>query len=305
MVNRPPLRRAGGVLGAGGWMLLSALAFSLMVVGVKQVGERIPLAEVVLARGLVSLVLSFWMTWRLGVAPWGRRRGLLLLRGLVGSAALFCVYAAVVHLPLAAATVLQYLYPTFTALLAWLLLGEALGRRVLLAMALGWLGVLLVARPTASTPLPTEWVLVAVAGALLTALAYVSVRRLAESEHPAVIILYFPLVAVPMSLPLVLLDPVLPTPIELLWLVAVGVFTQLGQVGLTRALSELPAARATAISYVQVGFAGLWGWWIFGEAIEVPMAIGAALILAATLISLDPKRGGSKESESPPRTPVQ
>ena len=147
--------------------------------------------------------------------------------------------------------------------------------------------------------------LVAVAGALLTALAYVSVRRLAESEHPAVIILYFPLVAVPMSLPLVLLDPVLPTPIELLWLLGVGVFTQVGQVGLTRALSELPAARATAISYVQVGFAGLWGWWIFGEAIELPTAIGAALILAATLISLGPQRGRSKGSESPPRTPVQ
>jgi drug/metabolite transporter (DMT)-like permease len=286
-------------------MVLSALAFSLMVVGVKQVGGRLPLGEVVLARGLVSLALSFWTTRRLGVDPWGRRRGLLLLRGLVGSTALFCVYAAVVHLPLAAATVLQYLYPTFTALLAWLLLAEPLGWRLLLATALGWLGVLLVAQPTASIPLPTLWVLVAVAGALLTALAYVSVRRLAESEHPAVIILYFPLVAVPMSLPLVLLDPVLPTPIELLWLLGVGVFTQVGQVGLTRALSELPAARATAISYVQVGFAGLWGWWIFGEAIELPTAIGAALILAATLISLGPQRGHSKGTDSHTRTPVQ
>ena len=196
-------------------MVLSALAFSLMVVGVKQVGERIPLGEVVLVRGLVSLALSLAMVRRQGVNPWGRRRGLLLLRGLVGSAALFCVYAAVVHLPLAAATVLQYLYPTFTALLAWLLLGEPLGSRVLLAMGLGWLGVLLVAQPAANAALPMVWVLVAVAGALLTALAYVSVRRLAESEHPAVIILYFPLVAIPMSLPLVLLDPVLPTPLEL------------------------------------------------------------------------------------------
>nr|WP_216909020.1 DMT family transporter [Synechococcus sp. CCY 0621] len=252
-------------------MLLSALAFSLMVVGVKQVGDRLPIAEVVLARALVSLVLSYGMVRRLGVDPWGRRRGLLLLRGLVGSAALFCVYAAVVHLPLAAATVLQYLYPTFTALLA---------------MGLGWLGVLLVAQPTASSALPVAWVLVAVAGALLTAVAYVSVRSLAESEEPAVIIFYFPLVALPMSLPLVLLDPVLPTPAELLWLLGVGVFTQLGQVGLTRALTQLPAARATAISYVQVGFAALWGWWIFGEAIDLPTAIGAALILMATLICL-------------------
>ena len=267
-------------------MVLSALSFSLMVVGVKQVGDRLPIAEVVLARALVSLVLSYAMVRRLGVDPWGRRRGLLVLRGLVGSAALFCVYAAVMHLPLAAATVLQYLYPTFTALLAWLLLGERLGRRVLLAMGLGWLGVLLVAQPAATSALPAAWVAVAVAGALLTAVAYVSVRSLAESEHPAVIIFYFPLVALPMSLPLVLLDPVLPTPGEWLWLLGVGVFTQVGQVGLTRALTQLPAARATAISYVQVGFAALWGWWIFGETVDLPTAIGAALILMATLISL-------------------
>ena len=301
-MNQSPRSDAGAALPAGGWMLLSALAFSLMVVGVKQVGDRLPIAEVVLARALVSLALSYGMARRIGVNPWGRQRGLLLLRGLVGSAALFCVYAAVVHLPLAAATVLQYLYPTFTALLAWLLLGERLGRRVLVAMGLGWLGVLLVAQPTASAALPATWVLVAVAGALLTAVAYVSVRRLAESEHPAVIIFYFPLVAVPMSLPLVLLEPVLPTPGELPWLVAVGVFTQVGQVGLTRALTLLPAARATAISYVQVGFAALWGWWIFGESINLPTAIGAVLILIATLICLGqaPRVAIAEESTQPP-----
>jgi drug/metabolite transporter (DMT)-like permease len=304
-VNRISPVDGGGALPAGAWMVLSALAFSLMVVGVKQVGDRLPLAEVVLARALVSLALSYAMVRRIGVDPWGQRRGLLVVRGLVGSAALFCVYAAVVHLPLAAATVLQYLYPTFTALLAWLLLGERLGRRVLAAMGLGWLGVLLVARPTTSAPLPALWVLVAVAGALLTAVAYVSVRRLAESEHPAVIILYFPLVAVPLSLPAVLLDPVLPTPGELLWLVAVGVFTQLGQVGLTRALTQLPAARATAISYVQVGFAALWGWWIFGEPIDVPTAVGAGLILVATLISLGKPPGKAGSMPSARKPPVR
>ena len=145
-MNRISPADGGAALPAGAWMVLSALAFSLMVVGVKQVGDRLPLAEVVLARALVSLALSYAMVRRIGVDPWGQRRGLLVVRGLVGSAALFCVYAAVVHLPLAAATVLQYLYPTFTALLAWLLLGERLGRRVLAAMGLGWLGVLLVAR---------------------------------------------------------------------------------------------------------------------------------------------------------------
>ena len=271
-------------------MVASALSFSLMGVCVKQVGGRIPAAEVVFARAIVSVALSWWLLHRAGIPAWGKRRWLLIWRGAIGTAALVCVYAALAALPLAAATVLQYLYPPFTALLAWLMLGEPIGKRVLAAMALGWLGVLLVAQPAGllqgGATLALVPVLIAVAGALFTAFAYVSVRSLGTSEHPLVIVFYFPLVALPLSLPLVALNPVLPTPVELLWLVGVGVFTQLGQVYLTRSLTALPAARATAISYVQVLFAGGWGWLLFGESIDNWTIAGAGLVLAATLVSL-------------------
>ena len=268
-------------------MVASALGFSLMAVCVKRVSARIPVAEVMLARAGVSVLLSWWMVRRAGVNPWGNRRGLLVVRGVIGSVALFCVYAALARLPLAEATLLQYLYPTFTALLAWAFLGERVGARLIPAIALGWLGVLLMIRPPVQPEgLPLSGVLFAVAGALLTALAYVSVRSLGASEHPLVIVLYFPLVAIPLSLPLVLLDPVLPTPAELAWLLGVGVFTQLGQIGLTHGLTQLPAARATAISYSQVVFAGVWGWWLFGETIGPWTVLGALLILGAALLSL-------------------
>ena len=275
-------------------MVASALSFSLMGVCVKQVGGRIPVAEVVFARAIVSVALSWWLLHRAGIPAWGKRRWLLIWRGAIGTAALVCVYAALAALPLAAATVLQYLYPPFTALLAWLMLGEPIGKRVLAAMALGWLGVLLVAQPAGllqgGATLALVPVLIAVAGALFTAFAYVSVRSLGTSEHPLVIVFYFPLVALPLSMPLVALNPVLPTPAELLWLVGVGVFTQLGQVYLTRSLTALPAARATAISYVQVLFAGGWGWLLFGESIDSWTIAGAGLVLAATLVSLSHSR---------------
>jgi drug/metabolite transporter (DMT)-like permease len=277
-------------------MLVSALAFSLMGVCVKQVGTRIPAAEVVLARALLNVAFSWWLLKRAGIDPWGRRRGLLITRGAIGSVALLCVYMALAELPLAAATVLQYLYPTFTAVLAWRMLGERIGSRVMGAVLLGWGGVALMAGRGlglgGSAALPAAPVLIAVVGALCTALAYVSVRSLARSEHPLVIVFYFPLVAVPLSLPLVLLNPVIPTAVELLWLLGVGLFTQLGQLALTHSLTALPAARATAISTVQVVFAALWGWLIFDEALGVRTVAGALLILAATLISLGaPGRG--------------
>ena len=173
-------------------MVLSAFSFSLMSLCVKQLGGRIPVAEVVFIRALISLVLSWWVIQRQGVSPWGNRHPMLIWRGVVGTLALFCFYGAISQLPLAAATVLQYLYPTFTAALAWGALGERAGKRILLAMALGWLGVLLVAQPDwlaqltgdrAMDPLPALAVAIGITGALLTALAYVTVRRLATDEH--------------------------------------------------------------------------------------------------------------------------
>ena len=280
-------------------MVASALSFSVMTVCVKQLEGRIPVAEVVLARALISLVLSWWLLRQQQLSPWGTRRTTLIWRGVVGSAALFCVYAAIAQLPLAAATVLQYLYPTFTAALAWGALGERAGKRVLLAMALGWSGVLLVAQPNwlpsfgqSLNPqsLPPLAVAIGVTGALLTSLAYVLVRNLAPDEHPLVIVFYFPLISVPLSLPFVLVNPVLPTGVELIWLLGVGVFTQLGQVFLTRGITGMPAAQATAISYVQVIFAALWGTLLFGEQLNNLMMLGALLILGATLISLRPPR---------------
>jgi drug/metabolite transporter (DMT)-like permease len=269
--------------------------------------------EVVLARSLVSLLLSVVMLRQAGLNPWGQRRWLLVLRGVIGTAALLCVFAALARLPLAPATVLQYLQPTFTALLAWLLLRERVGPRVLLAAVLGWLAVVLLSNPAElsglfgpvaglllgqrSEPLPLAGVLLALAGALLSACAYVSVRALGRSEHPLVIVFYFPLVGLVLTLPAVLIDPVLPTGAEWLALLGVGLFTQLGQIGITKGLLGLPAARATAMSYGQVPLAALWGWWFFQEPLDPDTALAAVLVLLATLLSLRPARPAAAEDQ--------
>jgi drug/metabolite transporter (DMT)-like permease len=272
------------------WVLLSSVSFALMGLCIKQVGGRLPVAEVVLARAIVSLVLSVWMLHQAGVSPWGQRRWLLVWRGVVGTIALFCVFGALAGLPLGAATVLQYLNPTFTALLAWIWLGEPFTLRIALAVLLGWLGVVVLTDPTqmvaglSSLPLPP--VMLGLAGAFCSAVAYVSVRALGRSEHPLVVVFYFPLMSLPMTVPLVLANPVMPTGTELIWLVGVGVFTQLGQIGITKGLIGLPAARATAIGYGQVPIAALLGVLVLGETIPTNLLLAAALVLAATLLSL-------------------
>jgi drug/metabolite transporter (DMT)-like permease len=79
-----------------------------------------------------------------------------------------------------------------------------------------------------------------------------------------------------------------PTPLELLALLGVGLFTQVGQLGLTRGLIGLPAAQATALTYSQVPLAAFWGWLFFAELPSSRALVAALLVLASTLLSLVP-----------------
>ena len=132
--------------------------------------------------------------------------------------------------------------------------------------------------------------LIGLGGALMTALAYVSVRQLSGREHPLVIVFYFPLVSVPATLPLLVGRFVLPTGMDWVWLVGVGLMTQMGQIWLTQGLAAMPAARATSINYVQVVFATLWGVLFFAEPVTGSVIVGALCVLGATLISLSARQ---------------
>jgi drug/metabolite transporter (DMT)-like permease len=269
-------------------MLASALAFSIMSVIVKQAGQRLPSQEIVLGRAIVSLILSYWLLRRAGINVWGQNRRLLIMRGILGFIALNGFYYSVTHLPIAEATVIQYLHPIFTAFLAAFFLAERFGKNLMASSILSLAGVTLVTRPaflfgfTANNLNPMA-VMVAIGGALFSAAAYVVVRRLSYSEHPLVIVFYFPLVAVPATIPTVIPAVVWPNTWEWLLLLGVGITTQIGQVCLTRGLQYEPAGRATAISYMQVVFATILGILFYSEYPGPWTLVGSLLILAGTL----------------------
>ena len=267
-------------------MLASALAFSLMSLFVKLAGERLPTSEIVLARSLASLALSWILLRRKRMSPWGQDRRMLLLRGLLGFFALASFYTAVRELPLAEATLLHFLNPIATAVFAALFLGERAGPLTAAGLLLGLAGTALVAQPAQWFGVEAEalelsrlGVLAGLSGALFSGAAYTVVRRLVRREDPLVVVFYFPLVAVPAVLPFVVEVAVWPTPLEWLWLALVGLCTQVGQVELTRGLRLLPAGRAMAISYLQVPFAALWGFACFGDLPTAWTLAGALLVV--------------------------
>ncbi|MBX7196422.1 MAG: DMT family transporter [Sandaracinaceae bacterium] len=278
-------------------MLWAALAFSVMSAMVKLAGSRIPSPEIAIFRGAITLVMSGIALRRAGLSPWGKDTRWLLVRGVLGCVGLHSYYYALTTLPLAEATVIQFLNPVLVAALAPFALGEKPGPRDVLGTLAGFAGVLLIARPTtlfggnaSDAPLSLSGVLVGLFGAFVSALVYLVVRKL-KDEDARVVVFQLPLLVIPLTLPLAWPVWTWPTPFEWLVLLGVGIATQIGQVKMTESLQQETAARATAVSFAQVAFAMGWSVLFFHELPSLTTWLGAALVFAGTLlVARSPKK---------------
>ncbi|WP_271274332.1 DMT family transporter [Aliamphritea hakodatensis] len=273
-----------------GYMLLSALSFSMMAVCVKAVSlYGIPVLEIVAARSLVSLVLSYIDIKRKRISIWGNNKVLLLARGGVGALSLICVYYAVITLPLAEATVLQYTYPVFTALIALWVLKENIQLASIYCFIISISGLAVMVSPDigfdSTERLSLFSIVVALIGAFGSAVAYVIVRALSRSDDVSVIIIYFPLIAFPLSVLMLGDDFIFPDIESAALLILVGIFTQIGQFGLTKAMSVEKAGKVVAYSYIQVVFAVLFGWWVFSETPTLWTVLGGAMVILGALVN--------------------
>ena len=274
------------------YMVLSAFGFALMGMFVKLAHARgIPVLEIVAFRSLVSALICYGAIKRKKVALWGNRKDLLLARGTVGSLAIICVWYSLTSLPYAEATVLQYLHPMFTAILALIFLGERVQKSTLVCIFCSILGLIVIVRPEfLFSGFKGDYnqfaVFTALLGAFGSGVAYMLVRKLSATEDPSVIIFYFPVVALPVSVVLLGNNWVLPSGWSWLILLSVGVTTQIGQWGLTKSMQTETASKATSFSYLQVLFAALLGWLVFEEIITIWTLLGGGLIIAGAFLNL-------------------
>ncbi|WED25346.1 DMT family transporter [Vibrio sp. DW001] len=273
------------------FMILSAFGFALMSACVKYVSNHgIPLFEIVAARAIVSWVISYLDVKRKRISLWGHNKPLLVSRGVMGTSALICVYYSVTTLPLAEATILQYVNPVFTALLAVLFLKERIQVSTIICIVMCLFGLFFMVKPSMDSnlagDLPLFSVGIALMGALFSSVAYVIVRKLSQTEDSSVIIFYFPLVALPISLLLIGDSFVWPSIHIVIMLVMLGVFTQIGQFGLTKAMQTQAAGKASAYSYVQILFSALLGVVFFSEIPSMWSYLGGAFIVTGALINV-------------------
>ena len=274
-------------------LILASFFFSLMTVCVKKIDNRIPIYELVFFRSLLSLFITSLIINKKNLNPWGKNKPLLILRGILGTIALVCIFYAIKNMPLNISTVIQYTYPIFISIFAGVLINEKITKNLIIASITGWLGILIILNPYQLSSLNIELdkftVLIAFLGSISTALAYITVKKLSSTEDIFIIIKYFPLISVITLSPIVFFNWVTPNINDLIWIIGIGIFTQAGQTFLTIGLKKLPTSEAARINYLQVLFGSLWGILFFNELININFIFGAVLVLLGTIISTSKK----------------
>jgi drug/metabolite transporter (DMT)-like permease len=264
-------------------MLLAGLFFSLMNVGVKFL-ENIPAIEIVFFRSMVTLCISVVMIYRLGLPFLGNNKPILILRGVFGLGALSLFFLSIQKLPFATAVTLQQLAPIFSSIFALFLLKERLRLPQWLFFAISFAGVVLMKGFNNDIPHLYFWV--GVLSAVFSGLAYNMVRKLKDSDHPLVVVMYFPLVALPIAGVFSYFTWVQPQGWEWLILLGVGIATQIAQVNLTKALQLEELGKVSIVSYLSIVYALFIGAIFFEDHYNVLTILGIFLVVLGVLLNL-------------------
>lgn len=286
------------------FIILSGLAFFIVNFFVKTLGnpstslfpyvQKYPAHELVFARSLVSFSISAYIIKRRGLSLLGNNRRWLLLRGTAGMIALTLFFFTLHKLPLAIASTLQYLSPIFTVLIAAKLFKERVNSIQYLTSLAAFAGVVLIAYTSTtdtSNPISLFWIVIGVISAILSGVAYNAIAKLKETEEPINIVIYFPMIALPITLIWCLFDAVIPRGIEWLFLLLIGIFTQIAQVLMTKAFMMADTAVVAPFQYFGAIYALLSGWFIFNEHLEWISLAGILVIVVAVIIGTIFRKG--------------
>ena len=277
------------------WMVAAGLSFALMGVFVKYASAQFSAAEMVFYRSLLQMGVAWFVLGRAGLSVKTARFGMHAHRGVSGFVSLFMFFYALTTLPVATAMTLNYTSPLFLALLLTWIARER-PRRVLLAtVGLGFVGAILLLRPTLTAA--QVWpAAIGLASGAISAIAYWNVRELVRAEEPeARVVFYFALFAFLGSL--LWMTPQTWSPVRLDnvgLLVAIGAFGTAGQLAMTRAYGKGRTLVTAALSYSGIVFSSALGIVVFADVLPWPAWIGMGLIVAAGIIAVQLQPGAQK-----------
>ena len=284
------------------YIILSGLCFIVVNFFVKLLGagdsqdlieglQKYPGHELVLARSIVSLAISLFVIKQRKIPVFGNNKKWLIIRGVSGTIALTIFFYTIHYLPLAIASTIQYLAPIFTVILAMIILKEKVKNLQWFFIGLSFSGVALIALDklmdanSGPDQISFFWLGLGLIAAVFSGLAYTAIIKLKSTDAPITIVLYFPMIALPIMVLLCFHSFTMPQGIEWLILLLIGIFTQFAQILMTRALHLGTASTITPFQYLGAIYAFLIGYFVFDETLSLIVNVGICLVISGVIVN--------------------
>jgi drug/metabolite transporter (DMT)-like permease len=270
------------------WMLGAIASFSAMAVAGREVSQWLDTFEIMTYRSLVG-ILVLWTILTL-TRQWQqvtrRSMGTHVVRNAAHFTGQNLWFYAMTAIPLAQVFALEFTSPIWVVLLSPLILGEALTRLRVLSVLAGFVGILIVARPSPDTISPG--LIAAASSAVFFALSVMYTRLLTRTETVLCIMFWLTLIQAVFGIVLSAWDGdmVAPSAQTWPWLVLIGLAGLLAHYCLTSALAVAPATVVVPIDFVRLPTIAIVGMLLYGEALDAWVFVGAAVIFAANYANL-------------------
>ncbi|MFK7882400.1 DMT family transporter [Roseobacter sp.] len=278
MVTRTPQRPLVGIF----WMLATGVCFIAVTALVKYMGPRLPPVEMAFLRyflGLVFLIPAIGALRQVHLTK--RQWGLFGLRGFVHGCGVMLWFYAMVRIPIADVTAMNYLAPVYVTIGAALFLGEKLAFRRILAVVVALAGALIILRPgfrdVSSGHLAMLFAAIVFGGSYLTA------KVMADEVKPSVVVAMLSIFVTLVLAPFAFMQWVTPTPGDLALLFCVACFAVAGHYTMTLAFASAPLTVTQPVTFTQLVWAVLLGYLIFDEAVDIWVVVGGIVILASVV----------------------
>ncbi len=265
--------------------LAYAFVMSIATVGAKKAQLTINVSTLLFWQSLLCTLLLLPQVIKSKTYRPAKVWGLLTLRSFGGFFAILCYYGALSHIPMVEASILRTCAPLCVPFVVFALHRKGIAHRRWLPLFIGFVGVLIIMRPS-----PTNinvWHLVGFASAIGLAVSMVSTRMLSNhvSAKEALFVYFFFSTVFSLILVLVKGDPVSLVQSSWLWVIIVAASLYLGMYLYTMAYTYAPASVIAPVSYIGIAFNALWGWFIWHHIPDIYAWLGAFFIILSIVIT--------------------
>ncbi len=267
------------------WMTGALFSFMAMAVSGRELSQDLTTFQILFFRSLIGVVLIGALVARSGWAQLKTNRtGGHLMRNVAHFGGQYGWFYGLAFIPLAEVIAIEFTTPIWTALLAWMLLGERLTLPRLAALVFGISGLLLILRPGMGSLHPAA--LAVLAGAVGYAISYIQTKSLSATETPLCILFYMTMMQLPFGMVPSLMDWKTPELHSLPWILLVAVTAMSAHYCMARAFKLADATVVVPMDFMRLPLIAVVGYLFYEEVIDLPVALGAGLMLAGNLINI-------------------